>query len=254
MIFKKLPVLALLVSLFFASCSWVSSCKGVFQEIFSPKGRHSVVVVMCDVTRSLDSTALKEVTENAVRILEKSPEADVIFYPIDSNLYVNPIYKKESYIGKRYSERRALQDSAVQELRKNIQKIYQGKSIKASCVMKGFPIAYNCFRQYPPEEYEYKLVFLSDMLEYCLYSDRFINLEKRDAYDSSLNAIRQLPKPEFDLAKMKVKITFVVTAYRQLPIDEGLHRDFWREACKRYGYSDAEFNDFYFGGDLPANF
>jgi hypothetical protein len=215
----------------------------------------TVMVVMCDITRSLDTNSISKVKQTAVKILESNPGAEIHYYPIDSNLYVNTLLNKKSYSGLKYSERSAAVANDSKKLLENIENAYIRRNARASCVLKGFNIAYNKFQQYQPKEkYNFKLVFLSDMLECCNYTFGLINIEKNEKYAASLQSLKDAPKPEFNLANQGVSITFVITAHRQLPIDEGLHRDFWRSACKRFGYTDEQFNGFVFSSDLPQNF
>ncbi|MFN0190230.1 MAG: hypothetical protein ACKVQV_16145 [Bacteroidia bacterium] len=212
----------------------------------------TVIVVMCDITKSLDTSSITKVQQNAVRIIQLNPEAEINFYPIDSNLYVNSLLNKKSYVGMKYSERAAALETDAKELLKNIRSTYERRNARASCVLKGFNIAYEKFKQYKPKEnYTFKLVFLSDMLECCGYSYGSINIESMDKYAESLKTLKKAPKPEFNLADLGVSISFVITAHKQLPIDEALHRDFWRTACKRFGYTDELFNGFVFSSELP---
>jgi hypothetical protein len=231
----------ILISSILASCGIINS-----------EEKKTVLVVMCDVTRSLDTTSITAVTENAVQILQKFPDAEIFYYPIDSNLYVAPILKKESYGRKRYSERSELITNDEEKLKKGIRKIYEQRNVRASCVMKGFQIAYNKFKQYPEGNCDFKLIFLSDMLEHCRYSGGIVDLEKKENYEKSREVLKKFPKPEFDLAAMGVKPVFVITARQQLPIDEGLHKDFWREVCVLYGYTPEDFSEFDFGEGLPS--
>lgn len=239
----------------FAALMLLSSCNSCDSwNITEDAGKKSVIVVMCDITRSLDTTSVTKVTEAAVKILEKSPDAEIFYYPIDSNLYVTPLLIKSSYANMRYSALSLQRKKDLEMLQKNIKEVYQKRNARASCILKGFQIAYNRFKQYEASNSEFKLLFLSDMLEHCTYGGKFIDLEKKNRYDASLEGLKAMPKPEFNLAELGVKLTFVITAHQQLPIDEGLHRDFWREACKAYGYSPEEFNKFNFGEGVPASF
>lgn len=216
--------------------------------------KKQVTVVMCDITRSLDTNSIKKVTDIALNILTKSLDAEVYFYPIDSNLYVDFILHKESYSGLRYTELLDTVEKDKKKLSESIFRIYQIRNTRVSCILKGFNIAYKKFMEYSlSEQYDFQLVFLSDMLEYCSYNFGFLDLERITNYKSTMGSIQKY-KPDFDLKKLNVKITIVMTASRQLPIDESLHREFWREAFKNFGYDEKDFEHIYFTSNLPKNF
>jgi hypothetical protein len=213
-----------------------------------------VIVVMCDITRSLDTNSIRKVTDLALIILNKSEEADVIYFPVDSNLYVNPILFKETYKGMTFGQRQDSLKSHRKRLQESIVNNYINRNARESCVLKGFNIAYTMFKQYsPPGDYSFHLVFLSDMLECCEYKFGKLNLEKPSSYDLTIQNLEQY-KPVFNLKGMNVTITVVMTAFRQLPIDESLHKEFWRLALNTMGYENKDFDNILFCTNLPKEF
>lgn len=241
-------ILPLLSLVFATGIITISSRCTQVQELMN-KPCKDVYVVMCDVTKSLDSNSIRRITDNAIKILDDNPNATIFYYPIDSNLYTGTILKKESYqpMGANDADAQQIKDRDM--LIWGIKNCYLTKNARASCVMKGFEIAYSQFKQYP-KGYKFKVFFLSDMLEHCSYSGSLIDIEKDQNYQAALDWVQKSFNPGISLKELDVELVFVITT-RLLSIDEGKHRDFWRAVCEKYGYSKADFNKFIFSSDLP---
>lgn len=240
------------ILLFIISFNVFYACKDP-REYFRDTPQN-IMVVLCDITKSLDTSSINKVKENALKILNKYPEAEIYFFPIDSNLYTNPLLGKKSYKNMRYSEKSASEKKDVETLKINIEQTYRNRNTRASCIIKGFTMAANKFKEFKPKEnYKFKLIFLSDMLEYCFYEPGKINLENKAQYKKALDVLQKLPTPEMPLSSLPVEITFVITAHKQLPIDENLHKEFWKAVCQKHGYEEQVFQSFNFGSSLPEN-
>ncbi|MGB5025066.1 MAG: hypothetical protein WBO44_06940 [Saprospiraceae bacterium] len=235
---------------------WISGCKNELPEgvrKLISKDKEEVIVVLCDVTKSLDSVEFIKTLENSKKIMILKPLAHIYYYHLGDNAYPSILKYKQPYIKLKKSEIDEMMENDPLDFEVKLIEAYNNHSANSSCLSQGFEISRKKFMEFKPEtDYSFRIVFLSDFLENCKYDFGILNLENSDLLISSFENLSKF-QPGYNLKEMNIKITLVVNTNHIFRIDPARHKSFWKEMMKKYGYSDLDFDDMNFSGDLPKN-
>lgn len=211
-----------------------------------------MVLVFCDLTPGQNTTAIEMVIQAAQRLIKSCTNADIIFFPISKNLYTPELlhkYPEASNTPKTKNENTQYQNL----IRTKIMERYKSKEniTEESCILGSLGLAYDRFKQEDVDTSDnLSIIFLSDMMEHCTYQFGKINLRDKTRIDNYIATI-SINKPEFNLAKLGVRISIMMTVPTDLPIIESEHRRFWNQAFTNFGYSDSAIQGITFSSNLP---
>jgi hypothetical protein len=235
---------------------WIAGCKNELPEGVRRllcKDKEEVIVVLCDITKSLDSMEFIKTLENAKKIMFLKPLAHIYYYQLGDNAYPSILKYKQPYTKLKKSEIDEMMENDPLDLKVKLIEAYNNHSANSSCLSEGFEISRKKFLEFKPEnDYLFRIVFLSDFLENCKYDFGILNLENSELLKNSFENLSRF-QPGYNLKEMNIKITLVVNTNHNFRIEPALHKSFWKEMMKKYGYSDLDFDGMNFSGDLPKN-
>lgn len=197
------------------------------------------VVIMCDVTRSTNSSELNIISEKAGDLLKSLPEnAQYAVYPVEKNFYSQPLLEHTEGFGNIPpsaidAEKIKLADS----LKLRIRTYYSNNNVQSSCILNSFESAFNKFPSGEnAKKYNCHLVYFSDMLEKC--DNR--NIEVASMLEDSKKALEKMPKPTFSFAGKNISLDIVVVA-SSLPISHTDLQQFWSIALQKIGFQTGSY-------------
>lgn len=221
--------------------------------LLPPTPLHSVCIVICDFSSSLDARARDLVKLNAQTIYKNLYKTHLIlFYPISSNGYSAPIFKSSIYSNKNNSAQlvhknisevdswnRAASDGFIDTLRQ----IERDPSYTSSCILTTIDCikreANNLFQQGYDD---IKIIYLSDMEEDC-----------NSAYGKFRTSGSQFNELAKTLDENKIntpalcKAQCAITVSSTETLNANSFESFWRATFKKMGYN----SDIYISSSLP---
>jgi hypothetical protein len=258
------------IKLFLIILFLISSCNAI--ENGQHKSKSKVYLVFCDITSSTDSKGIRLLSDKAQQIIRcAKPGSILCYYPIDGVTNSPPLLEiniplEASTFGEKEENRNIVINTSIRLGRLIINRyneINKGVSLgegdpPKSCIINTFFIADKYFKKYRKIEsidYEYELIYLSDMIEQCPTSPMgTLDISNRN-FNTSLNKITNY-NPNIDLSFAKVTIVISSDFDDQrfnCPSNENLE-SFWQNAFMKVGFSaDQIQQDFNFTHTLPPH-
>jgi len=229
-----------------------------------------IAVIYCDLTTSVDSLSIRKVALDAQTLLLKFPPGSVLyFYRIDHTPFVNPILKfKKPMQGRTSSEiakNRMVARKAAVGIHDNILQLYKdinadprNNTVARSCIIRCLETAHGLFSQYrsiPGSDFDFELIFLSDMLEECQDSPAGDIFLHRQYYDEMIQRISNY-QPGFDLsyANVSIIISLEFTTGQSRYFNAEQLKTFWKTVFSKVGFTDDQFYRLNFSTEIPPRF
>jgi len=212
----------------------------------------TVLLMIVDFSSSLTKFQAEQVVNNANTILNEMPVGTSYeIYKLQANW--NLATTLEAGTVQRLTNGGKVQQERTRRLESAKNEPHFGNT---SCLIDSLPFAQRFFKQYDPNEYQYELVYLSDMVEDC--SSPLVD-RKLTVSNVQANGL-QFPEP-VDLSD--VHITAIIPTLepnpprpnKSPPLSE--LRVLWREIFKHCGVTEARLSKdewFYFSTFLPIRF
>ena len=204
--------------------------------------------VYCDFTNSMDSLAHAKVIDDAIQIYDSFHTTHSIsFFSIQPNPYAIAIFKSQSEVTRLTY---ATQDSIIkktleqkrEQLKESLYKACHEVDTTGTCIIKNIQQAIRDCNNLADTNTTFKLIFLSDMLEYC----DSINLEDWDIkasirYKNANNVLDRdtnlITFPKDQDFKIAVVVSARVSSPKNERLDNQLHQDFWERVFKKFEYT-----------------
>lgn len=212
-----------------------------------PVSKKKAVVILCDVTSSLHETESVKVGELASDVLDRLPKnAEYILYPVQIETEKPPAIERTDptislnddfdVSAEEDPQRRKMIVDKIKELYKNI----NGKQPKdRTCLLNTLNLSKSFFSDFNDKEYEFELIFVSDMIEQCsnisAIPNQTIDLQIQ-APEDALNLLETAQFP--DLSNVRLTVIVPGTEIRMTekskkqPSLETLKK-FWFEIFKK---------------------
>ncbi len=219
----------------------------------NPRQRRKAMLVIVDFSPSLSLAQREQVSTFANQILTHAAPASYSIYQLQPD-WDRPTVLDTGEVQAASTDAKLQEEERLKRM--DVAAKAPARSLgNASCIIDSLPFAQRFFRRYDPNEYQYELIYLSDMLEDCesrLLGQKII----------LTNSVTQFPKnidfrEKVDLST--VRITVVVPAARidqKLPPLQNLQM-LWTRIFSQCGLPDHFFRDqerFHFSSLVPDRF
>lgn len=241
-------------------CLILNGCGG---EPLIPQGKKKAVFIFCDVTGSLIEPESTQVAELAADILDRlPPDAAYKLLPVHMNTEsAEAIMETNNTIVAKHGLNEFERESRREKLREEISKWYRiinapERRPERTCLLGGLARAREFFSNLDVNQYEYELVFISDMIEHCpntsMSGGRTINLQTQPPADA-LKLIGDAPLPDFSNARISIivpgKNERSIERANQRPSNKTLNL-FWSEVFRKCS-NDKVSTDSWVTGTIP---
>lgn len=183
-----------------------------------PKQKIKAVFIFCDVTGSLIKEESEQVAELAANILDNLP-SNSIYRLVPINMKTDISEEIISYDGKIEGEiPQRVKDVRRENLKTEIDKLYQFVNSKVqkperTCIISGLQRARDFYLRVKEDvdkvEYEYELIFISDMLEDCSTTptgeNKLVSI-KDQSPSEAIEAIKTFSLPDLSPFRITVVI------------------------------------------------
>jgi hypothetical protein len=242
---KRTFIFFVLTSLLGLACS--NSNSGKEHSSYTPKtkveGVHPLCYVFCDFSTSQGKASEAAIAQNAVKIFKaQMGKCEMRFYDISVSNFGKPFFSHEMRTIRMSKpseiKKMALEDAErVNMLKYAIDSLYKIQRPKTTCIVKNIGRAADDFINYDPTgEAHFKIVFLSDMLEFCEYDFGKILIEK-SIFKQAFSSLSKMRKPTITLDKFpNLQLFTIVSSEKPIHKCDSLNL-FWNEVFKHYNYN-----------------
>lgn len=243
----------------------LSGCSGCKIQKTKGDGVEVVNIVLCDLTRSLDSTSIDSTANHAASLLMHSANhTDWYFFGIGSTDYNEPLCQYSNKGARRSSELSdSLQFAALTleagRLHDRIKALYKSNDYQQTCITYALKTAYDKIKERKDanDSLWFNLIILSDLVEDCshpaLGEIHFIN---KISFDKSCLCLQKKDTLLFNLKSLGVSIYVVPESTNELVHVNRIDMDnAWRLIFRNYGYSiNDQAISFAISQSLPEKF
>lgn len=250
----KAPIYILVVGLlmFITACVDPTSYApdGNIPQDVSEEGDPMAILVLCDLSSSLDSNAATKIARNCMKLVEIMPYGSTIdVFPIEENTYPDALFH--------YKKRKALRQSDVHKLKDEIpiyadsievsvMNYYERTKVKfsskqaRSCIWANLQARVSWFDQYQ-EGYCRHLIVMSDMIEECKHAPIGSVYMQEKKFNSSVRSRIESYSGEEYSNYQDLNILCLITSSESSPSRKGYLpfneiKDIWQLIFKRMGY------------------
>lgn len=214
----------------------------------------NVTVVLCDLTKSVDTTAIVRIAKHAIELHANATENSVLYYygigPNDFNEYIGkydckiPLRENGEQQKKRLSKV-AKEDSM---LFNKITTLYHAQAYKKTCITHALKTAYDVLKCKAGVSANTKLniVVLSDMLEDCdHYQLGKLKMIRKSEVAQTLKVLEKAPATDINLERANINLYMVwesqgdaITArYAHDAVSRHEIETVWNAILPKYGYT-----------------
>lgn len=239
-------------------------------KIVAQDDKRNVYIILCDVTRSIDSINVSQrIAEHASKIYSSSPyNSYYYYYSIGDDDYNTLIYEGKKIdevvpYSKKDQVERLHSDTIPLRIQEAVRDTYRKEPIyQKTCITMALLSAYKKIdEESKQEDANFKIIILSDMIEECDSSPcGFINMNGLVHKTNIEKTKNTLAKPPLsiirNLAKFNVEICFVFESEnRNYRLQERELEEYWKNILQHFGYSmDSHLIKFSNFQDLPIEF
>lgn len=230
----------------------------------------TVALIFCDLTTSVDSAAVPKVARDVSKLMLSFPyETKLYILPVAESPFIKPILDftypgkatKPSEIEKNKLLIRKVAQYAGDKIKKLHREGFSGRDAKnkpLSCIMRSLETAHSYFSQFralKDKQFDFELIYLSDMIEECDNSPAGPVFLTKKNYKSALVNLQNY-KPAFDLSYAKVSVIVSVDEYDEASqyVSYEQLKEVWKNIFIKAGFTAENFEQFNFLATIPPRF
>ncbi len=233
------------------------------------------VLIYCDLTTSIKQDGILKISEKLKEVLLTIPRESVITIRlIEKDLFSESIYsgiktpsqcdmpqttinRKRREAQKECIEKDKIYVQIVEDISSKIKTLKPQKNI--SCIIDSLEAAHDFFKGKDGNNYKFRLIYFSDMIEQCDSNDIYLcSTKRKPKIDDILGKVERNFNPSYDLSKLlKDELSVIITTSenqndRCLLLSE--KKQVWELVFKKVGYSNLNLLAFNFTQEIPDKF
>lgn len=226
-----------------------------------------LALVFCDLTGSMDSSSVRMSAEAVANILLSLPPGSQFeIFPIDFSGRIAPIEgttegkpKKPSEVGKI----KALNKDQAIRVGNQLLDLYGRKFAphpsRNSCIVQTLELADAIFKQYrakADQEYEFEIVYVSDMLEDCVNSSLGAASFETASFSDVMKEVSHF-EPKVDIGFARLSIIIPARPYvenTRSSLTDAQLKEVWEKIFRKVGFDDDKISEWNFLSTVPARF